>query len=87
MSKNTNELNGEIFYTLKESKVVIERWQQEFNCFRQYPEEACEQFHNDYGAKYPKAIAPVFPELSVGPAVGTPRRKSEWTLQTSGARW
>ena len=27
-------LNGEIFYTLKEAKVVIERWRQEFNCFR-----------------------------------------------------
>ena len=27
-------LNGEIFYTLKEAKVVIERWRQEFNCLR-----------------------------------------------------
>ena len=27
-------LNGEMFYTLKEAKVVIERWRQEFNCLR-----------------------------------------------------
>ena len=27
-------LNGEIFYTLKEAKVVIERWRQEFNRLR-----------------------------------------------------
>ena len=27
-------LNGEIFYTLKEAKVLIERWRQEFNRLR-----------------------------------------------------
>ena len=27
-------LNGEIFYTLKEAKVLIERWRQGFNCLR-----------------------------------------------------
>jgi transposase InsO family protein len=27
-------LNGEIFYTLKEAQVIIERWRQEYNTFR-----------------------------------------------------
>ena len=27
-------LNGEIFYTLKEAKVIIERWRQEYNTVR-----------------------------------------------------
>ena len=27
-------LNGEIFYTLKEAKVLIERWRQQYNCMR-----------------------------------------------------
>ena len=27
-------LNGEIFYTLKEAKVLIEKWRQKFNCLR-----------------------------------------------------
>ncbi len=27
-------LNGEIFYTLKEAQVIIERWWQEYNTFR-----------------------------------------------------
>ena len=27
-------LNGEIFYTLKEAQVIIERWRREYNTFR-----------------------------------------------------
>ena len=27
-------LNGEVFYTLKEARVLIERWRQEYNTFR-----------------------------------------------------
>jgi putative transposase len=27
-------LNGEIFYTLKEARILIERWRQEYNTFR-----------------------------------------------------
>ena len=27
-------LNGEIFYTLREAQVIIERWRQEYNTFR-----------------------------------------------------
>ena len=34
-------LNGEIFYTLKEARVLIERWRQEFNCFRPHSSLGC----------------------------------------------
>jgi transposase InsO family protein len=27
-------LNGEIFYTLREAQVIIERWRREYNTFR-----------------------------------------------------
>jgi len=34
-------LNGEIFYTLMEAKVLIERWRQEYNTFRPHSSLGC----------------------------------------------
>jgi hypothetical protein len=50
-------LNGEIFYTLKEAKILIERWRQEYNTVRPHSAlgyrlpapEAIEAIHRDPG--------------------------------------
>jgi len=44
-------LNGEVFYTLKEAQVLIERWRQEYNTFR--PHSALK-----YKPPVPEAILP-----------------------------
>ena len=44
-------LNGEVFYTLKEAQVLIERWRQEYNTFR--PHSALK-----YKPPVPEAIQP-----------------------------
>jgi len=44
-------LNGEVFYTLKEAQVLIERWRQEYNTFR--PHSALK-----YKPPAPEAIQP-----------------------------
>lgn len=44
-------LNGEIFYTLREAQVVIERWRHEYNHFR--PHSSL-----DYRAPAPAAVLP-----------------------------
>jgi len=32
--RRTTRVNGEIFYTLKEAKTLIEKWRMEYNTFR-----------------------------------------------------
>lgn len=51
-------LNGEIFYTLKEAKIIIENWRQHYNTVRP---------HSSLGYKPPAPEAAVWPRQS-GPA-------------------
>jgi putative transposase len=52
-------LNGEIFYTLKEAQILIERWRREYNTVR--PHSAL-----GYRPPVPEAIT-VIPESPLGP--------------------
>ena len=36
-----NAFNGEIFYTLKEAKTLIEKWRMEYNTFRPHSSLNC----------------------------------------------
>lgn len=54
-------LNGEIFYTLKEAKIIIENWRQHYNTVRP---------HSSLGYKPPAPEAAVWPPQN-GP-VSTP---------------
>ena len=59
-------LNGEIFYTLMEAKVLIERWRHEYNTFRP---------HSSLGYRPPAPEAKLWPapasaSLQPGPALG-----------------
>lgn len=51
-------LNGEIFYTLKEAKIIIENWRQHYNTVRP---------HSSLGYKPPTPEAAVWPRQN-GPA-------------------
>ena len=53
-------LDGEIFYTLKEAKVLIERWRQQYNHFR--PHSAL-----GYRSPAPEAIEIRPPEMNLLP--------------------
>jgi len=55
-------LNGEIFYTLTEAKVLVERWRQEYNTIRP---------HSSLGYRPPA------PETIAMPATGAPTGSSE----------
>jgi len=52
-------LNGEIFYTLKEAKIIIERWRRHYNTVRP---------HSSLGYKPPAPEAVQWPATQPGPA-------------------
>jgi transposase InsO family protein len=52
-------LNGEIFYTLKEAQVIIERWRHEYNTFRPHSSLG-------YRPPAPEAVLP-HPDITVEP--------------------
>ncbi len=51
-------LNGEIFYTLKEAKIIIENWRQHYSTVRP---------HSSLGYKPPAPEAAIWPQQN-GPA-------------------
>ena len=63
-------LNGEIFYTLREAKILIEHWRQHYNTVRP---------HNSLGYRppAPEASAPWIPGSGV-----TPLRRSSMAVST-----
>jgi len=54
-------LNGEIFYTLKEAQVIIERWRQEYNTIR--PHNSLNYRPLAPRTVWPKDDMPIFPML------------------------
>ena len=52
-------LNGEIFYTLKEAKIIIEQWRRHYNTIRP---------HSSLGYKPPAPEAVQWPATQPGPA-------------------
>ena len=54
-------LNGEIFYTLKEAQVIIERWRQEYNTIR--PHSSLNYLPPAPQTVWPKDDMPIFPIL------------------------
>ena len=60
-------LNGEIFYTLKEAKILIERWRQHYNTIRP---------HSSLGYR-PPAPAAILPPLTRSPYPQTVRTLSQ----------
>jgi len=54
-------LNGEIFYTLKEAQVIIERWRQEYNTIR--PHSSLNYRPPAPQTAWPKDDMPIFPML------------------------
>ena len=62
-------LNGEIFYILKETKVVIERWRQEFNRLRP---------HSSLGYRPP---APETIWLKPAPLPSCPKTQTNWCFR------
>ena len=67
-------LNGEIFYTLREAKVLIERWRREYKTVR--PHSAL-----GYRPPAPEAIAPFGAEMDCCPQglwPGPPASKPLW---------
>jgi transposase InsO family protein len=54
-------LNGEIFYTLKEAQVIIERWRQEYNTIR--PHSSLNYRPPAPQTVWPKDDMPIFPML------------------------
>jgi putative transposase len=54
-------LNGEIFYTLKEAKVIIERWRRHYNTVRPHSSLG-------YRPPAPKVFVPARPASQSGPA-------------------
>ncbi|MSP81052.1 MAG: transposase, partial [Rhodospirillales bacterium] len=52
-------LNGEIFYTLQEAKVIIESWRRHYNTIRP---------HSSLGYKPPAPEALQWPDSQPGPA-------------------
>ena len=62
-------LNGEIFYILKETKVVIERWRQEFNRLRP---------HSSLGYR-PPARETIW--LKPAPLPSCPKTQTNWCFR------
>jgi hypothetical protein len=61
-------LNGEIFYTLKEAKIIIENWRQHYNTVRP---------HSSLGYKPPAPEAAVWPcQSGTAPTPAVARRPS-----------
>ncbi len=60
-------LNGEIFYTLLEAKVLIERWRQHYNTVRP---------HSALGYRAPAPAAIAVPKISCGGSAPTPPASS-----------
>ena len=78
--------NGEVFYTLKEAKVLIEQWRRHYNTIRP---------HSALGYR-PPAPAAILPDTNVPdyavpppPHGGNHARLSHngWTTQIRGASW
>ena len=63
-------LNGEIFYTLKEAKTLIEHWHQDYNTVRPHSSLG-------YRPPAPEAVAPWIPGSGA-----TPLRRSSMALGT-----
>ncbi|HVB57787.1 MAG TPA: transposase, partial [Candidatus Acidoferrales bacterium] len=53
-------LNGEIFYSLKEAQIVIEKWRVEYNTRRP---------HSALGYRPPAACSPLVPPYSISQAL------------------
>jgi putative transposase len=56
-------LNGEIFYTLKEAKIVIEEWRRHYNTIRP---------HSSLGYRPPAPEVVLWPAAQPGPVAGHP---------------
>ena len=76
-------LNGEIFYTLTEAKVLIERWREHYNTVRP---------HSALGYRAPAPAAIAVPPISCGgsaptpPASSPPLKRREHRVSDSGIR-
>jgi transposase InsO family protein len=55
-------LNGEVFYTLKEAQVLIERWRQEYNTFR--PHSALKYKPPAPEATQPRILEPTWLQIN-----------------------